>query len=475
MLILFDNRIDTVEDGAFQGLVNLKMLHLASNRMNKINIRATMFRGLTALETLDLSLNRIKYLHYGELKSPPFSLLPSLKILIISAQHPFGMLNIPSNFLHGLKYLLAFSARSLNIKSFHPDTFIHIPQLWSLDISLNEFTTLSKELFHPIPRLNRLYLLKAQLQSLDFLIGANLTQLSYLQVRKNDFTVVSETMIRSLPALVYLDLQDKTFTCDCSNAWFIQWVTTENQTQVVDAYDFTCNYLVNLGGTKLLDLDTHFCSVDIGFFYFISSTSLVLLTLLGSFIYHLLRWQVVYAYYLFQAYLYDTKRRNVRVTHQYDAFVSYNGHDQPWVLRELLPELEGNQGWKLCLHHRDFRPGKPIVDNITDAIYGSRKTICVISRRYLESEWCSWEIQVASFRLFDEQKDVLILVFLEEVPDQQLSPFHRMRKLVKRPTYLSWPRAGEHTGVFWQKLRVALETRDCLAEENPILSWVDRK
>lgn len=202
-LILFDNQIDTVEDGAFQGLVNLKMLHLASNRMNKINIRATMFRGLTALETLDLSWNRIKYLHYGELKSPPFSLLPSLKILIISAQHPFGMLNIPSNFLHGLKYLLAFSARSLNIKSFHPDTFIHTPQLWSLDISLNDFTALSKELFHPIPRLNRLYLLKAQLQSLDFLIGANLTQLSYLQVRKNDFTVVSETMIRSLPALVY--------------------------------------------------------------------------------------------------------------------------------------------------------------------------------------------------------------------------------------------------------------------------------
>lgn len=39
--------------------------------------------------------------------------------------------------------------------------------------------------------------------------------------------------------------------------------------------------------------------------------------------------------------------------------------------------------------------GKPIIENITDAIYASRKTICVISRRYLESEWCSREIQVA--------------------------------------------------------------------------------
>ncbi|CAB1351027.1 unnamed protein product, partial [Coregonus sp. 'balchen'] len=119
-----------------------------------------------------------------------------------------------------------------------------------------------------------------------------------------------------------------------------------------------------------------------------------------------------------------------RVPYQYDAFVSYNAHDELWVLKELLPELEGEQGWRLC---------KLITDNITDAIYGSRKTICVISRRYLESEWCSREIQV---------KDVLILMFLEEIPAEQLSPYHHMRKLLKRRTYLNWPSAGEHTGVF---------------------------
>nr|XP_023998138.1 toll-like receptor 13 [Salvelinus alpinus] len=155
---------------------------------------------------------------------------------------------------------------------------------------------------------------------------------------------------------------------------------------------------------------------------------------------------------------------------QYDALISYNVYDEPWVLKELLPELEGEQGWKLCLHHRDFQPGKPIIDNIMDGIYRSRNTICVISHRYLESEWCSREIQVASFRLFDEQKDVLVLVFLEEIPTHQLSPYHRMRK---RRTYLSWPRAGEHTVVFWQQLRLALETKDSPAEENPIVSGVE--
>uniref|UniRef100_A0A3P9DPN0 TIR domain-containing protein n=1 Tax=Maylandia zebra TaxID=106582 RepID=A0A3P9DPN0_9CICH len=70
-----------------------------------------------------------------------------------------------------------------------------------------------------------------------------------------------------------------------------------------------------------------------------------------------------------------------------------------------------------------------------------------------------------SFRLFDEQKDVLILLFLEEIPAWQLSPCYRMRKLVKKRTYLSWPQAGQHPGVFWQNVRRALET----GKENPEL------
>ncbi|XP_059900081.1 toll-like receptor 13 isoform X2 [Gadus macrocephalus] len=114
------------------------------------------------------------------------------------------------------------------------------------------------------------------------------------------------------------------------------------------------------------------------------------------------------------------------------------------------------------------------MENITDAIYGSRKTICVVSRDYLESEWCSREIQVASFRLFDEQKDVLILVFLEDISMQQLSPYYRMRRLLKRQTYLSWSRADAHPNLFWEKLRQALETQEHPMGEHILLTVEDR-
>ncbi|TDH03662.1 hypothetical protein EPR50_G00144220 [Perca flavescens] len=210
--------------------------------------------------------------------------------------------------------------------------------------------------------------------------------------------------------------------------------------------------------------------MDVSFLCFISSTCLVVLTLLASFLYQFLRWQLVYAYHLFWAFLYDSSKRKSGASHRYDAFISYNVDDEAWVYQEMLPALEGEQGWRLCLHHRDFQPGQPIVDNITDAIYGSRKTICVITRRYLQSEWCSREIQMASFRLFDEQKDVLVLLFLEDIPAHQLSPYYRMRKLVKKRTYLSWPQAGQHTGVFWQNVGRALETGDTLTETNDLLT-----
>ncbi|CAL9697683.1 unnamed protein product [Knipowitschia caucasica] len=197
--------------------------------------------------------------------------------------------------------------------------------------------------------------------------------------------------------------------------------------------------------------------------------------MMAAFIFHFMRFQIAYAYYMFTAWLFDERNKNRKVPIQYDAFVSYNVHDENWVYGELVSHLEKEQGWKLCLHHRDFEPGRPIVDNITDAIYGSRKTLCVISRRYLQSEWCSREMQVASFRLFDERKDVLILIFLEDIPSAHMSPYYRMRKVLRRQTYLSWPGIGPEAQVFWEKLKRALTSTKSQAEERLLLTVTDEQ
>ncbi|KAM9384692.1 uncharacterized protein KZ484_006408 isoform 1-T2 [Pholidichthys leucotaenia] len=495
--------------GAFElGLQSLEVLNLSRNAPSLVE--GAEFRGLSSLKYLNLEF------YYNPKMTPiSFTALESLESLIVSP-------SIHENFmtLHHLQSLTIYISTEHHFKDFHPnidedvfqlkylkvftvikkdskhhvysyfylvmvkmllqamnhlqyftaekffgsppkpDTFQFNPKLKSLTLRKTDLSDLDHKLFHSIPNLQTLDLSWTQLRTLDFLMHANLHELRCLKLGDNQLTVINETVFQFLPALTYLDLDNNPFTCDCSNAGFIQWVKNNKKTQVVNAHQYMCSSPVSQQGTSLLDLNIQSCWMDIGFLCFISSTSLVLLTVLTSFIYHFLRWHLTYTFLLFRAFLYDTKKRRKGAACRYDAFISYNVHDEEWVYREMLPVLEGEQGWKLCLHHRDFQPGKAIIENITDAIYGCKKTICVISQRYLQSEWCSTEFQMASFRLFDEKKDVLILLFLEEIPARNLTPYYRMRKLVKRRTYLSWPQAGEHPGVFWENVRRALEMGD---------------
>ncbi|XP_028419851.1 toll-like receptor 13 [Perca flavescens] len=469
-LDLENDKCYNMNERAFQGLDNLQTLSITPGHYRK-----EMFIGLTQLENLILHLTSKWELRSSQQKDySPFSNLPNLKKLILKVYDTFLVPDINQDLLKGLKSLESLTSDNFFRKSLHPDTFKHTPQLKVLQIINSNLSHLTPELFWQIPNLQKLDLSNNKFRYLDFLGGANLLTLRWLKFNGNEFSVINKTALQCLPALTYLDLNNNPLTCECSNVGFNQWVQSNNQTQVVNGHQYICAFPVSQKGNKFLDFDTSSCWIDAGFFCFIFSTCLILFTLLASFFYHFLRWHLAYAYYLFLAFIYDKRKGRKASPLHYDAFVSYNVYDEAWVYEEMLPVLEGEQGWRLCLHHRDFEPGKPIVENITDAIYGSRKTICVISRHYLQSEWCSREIQMASYRLFNEQDDVLILLFMEDIPARELSLYYRMRSLVKRRTYLSWPQAGQHTGVFWENVRRALRTPGSQTD-NPIRGFFQNK
>ncbi|XP_043088091.1 toll-like receptor 13 [Puntigrus tetrazona] len=476
-LHLSDSQILNIHSYAFAGLRNLTDLHLASNKITERTLgKHAVFVDIPNLQSIDLSCNYISYNTQEELKRPPFILLSELRVLKIFSQRR-GLNYIPSNLLKGLKNLQALYAENIDVQNLHVDTFSYTPKLTYLDLTNNNLVNrnaLTARLFQPISALNKIVLGRTHLKSLDFLVDANLSSLTILRAKTNDLQFMNQTVIQSLPRLKVLDLQNNSFTCDCSNAWFIDWAIRNNKTQVIYLNRYECRYPLSLSGKSLAAFNTESCNVNYDFICFAYSFSVVILTLVISFIYHFLKWQLVYAYYLFLAFLKDKKKKQAsnNVDFQYDAFISYNVQEEPWVLEELVPKLENQHGLRLCLHHRDFQPGKAIIDNIVDAIYNSRKTVCLITHNYLKSVWCSHEIQVASFRLFDEQKDVLVLVFLEDIPAHQLSPYYRMRKLVKKRTYLRHPKPGEDTRAFWQKLKVAIESKENL-EDRQILSAKD--
>ncbi|NXF03145.1 TLR21 protein, partial [Smithornis capensis] len=144
----------------------------------------------------------------------------------------------------------------------------------------------------------------------------------------------------------------------------------------------------------------------------------------------------------------------------YDAFVSYSENDSNWVENIMVRELEqACPPFRLCLHKRDFVPGKWIVDNIIDSIEKSHKTLFVLSEHFVQSEWCKYELDFSHFRLFDENNDAAILVLLEPIQSKAIPKrFCKLRKIMNTKTYLEWPTGEDQQQIFWENLKAALKS-----------------
>ncbi|XP_069114461.1 toll-like receptor Tollo [Argopecten irradians] len=140
---------------------------------------------------------------------------------------------------------------------------------------------------------------------------------------------------------------------------------------------------------------------------------------------------------------------------KFDAFVSYSQHDSNWVLNTLVPGLERPNGldpFKLCLHQRDFAVGTAIAENIVNSVEASRHTILVISRKFLESEWCLMEFRTAFHQSLLEKKKHLILVTVEQLAPEELDA--DLKRCMQTLTYVHI-----NDRLFWDKIIFSLSNK----------------
>ncbi|XP_078417525.1 toll-like receptor 2 type-2 [Cetorhinus maximus] len=133
-------------------------------------------------------------------------------------------------------------------------------------------------------------------------------------------------------------------------------------------------------------------------------------------------------------------------------------HDSPWVKNKLLVQLENNDPpYRICIHERDFKPGMSIINNIIDCVSKSYKTVFILSKHFVQSEWCHYEFFFAHQQAFDDKKDSLILLLLEPIPKNSIPDrFCKLRKLMNRNTYLEWPQNESQQSFFWKRLKAVL-------------------
>ena len=150
---------------------------------------------------------------------------------------------------------------------------------------------------------------------------------------------------------------------------------------------------------------------------------------------------------------------------QYDAYVCYHSSSRRWVIDLLVPELEDNEGLKLCLHDRDWFPGRTILDNVVESIESSRKILLLVNNGFASSDWCRRETTLAYQRLVEEQNNVLIVVLLEDIEQENMD--RTLRSLLSSHTYLAWAPSAKKKVRFWKALRRAIPR----AEQPSSRSW----
>ncbi|XP_039996663.1 toll-like receptor 2 isoform X2 [Xiphias gladius] len=367
-----------------------------------------------------------------------------------------------------LRYLNISRAKLITITPCLPTT------LEVLDLSDNNLKGFSVAL----PALRELHLSGNKLLRLPQ--GDLFPNLQTLNIQSNTLNWFGRSDIQSYRRLQNLQVGQNKFVCSCDFVTFLQsGIKGVGGVQLTDGEEsYVCDsplYLQGepVGQVHLSVVVCHqvlFVSVSCGVALFVGIVLCVLLWRLHALWYLRMTWAWLRAKHS------SRRRQRLRDASEallsFDAFVSYSERDAGWVETFLVPELEepgetdedsanprAPRSLTLCLHKRDFLPGKWIVDNIMSAMERSRRTVFVLSENFVQSDWCRYELDFSHFWLFDGEAggEPAILILLEPLSKDDIPKrFCKLRKLMSSTTYLEWPREEERRGEFWRSLRNAL-------------------
>ena len=293
--------------------------------------------------------------------------------------------------------------------------------------------------------------------------------LRHLNVANNQLTDIPSWMFHktdfSVFSLEALDLSSNPFQCTCDIEELRKWILSDTATYLTGATTYACFAPKDLEGQSITAIELD-CGSKVGFYVSVSIPC-ALVTLVIIWLLYKFRWHIKYKLHLllrnyrqFPDLEEEFEMIEGNGPIQFHAYVAYNDdsrRDRDWVLDSLQPNIEeGPEPFKLCIKGRDFIGGQPLFETIPERVEQSRKTILVLTPQFLECNWCKIEMEQAQILLFEQERDVLVLVLLEHIPERKITI--PLRKLLCKKKYLKWPKDRVGQNLFWQNLREELKT-----------------
>ena len=384
------------------------------------------------------------------------------------------------------------------------DMFTVSPNIEILDLSDNAISKIDASAMRVLHKLQNLNLWNNKLLDISF-VEFIMPTLQHLNLGKNSIQQIPTSLFKNAVNLQTLDLSGNPFACTCNSGilYFVTWFSINKVTQIEfkENQNYMCETPANMKGIVITQVDLHCPSILPMILGVIAAVTIVLsVFIVFSIKYY---WRIRLG--LFQLrhgrrlpdYIDDNDLDNLMEEHNngvlparqqgaegarprhFDAYVAYHKNDENWVLDEMIKEMEGEyltedgevvhneeqQQWmRLYIPERDMQPGLNKMRLASDAIERSTASIIVLSQMFLDDEWCKFQMRIAMAMLFDRNRDVVILVLLEDVPYENLT--HELRELLRWKRYLVWPDDPHGQRLFWQRLRAKIHKRACVNRQH---------
>lgn len=143
----------------------------------------------------------------------------------------------------------------------------------------------------------------------------------------------------------------------------------------------------------------------------------------------------------------------------YDAYISYvpANDDRKFVSFILKPHLENRYGYKLHLDDCDILPGSEPSAELIMNISRCRRLIVVLSKAYLQQDWCRLNFREALWNLLDLSRKPIFIMFENHYRELSHPAIQLLKAQRKNITLLLWTSTSmTPSSEFWKELRLLL-------------------
>ncbi|OWF49550.1 toll-like receptor 2 type-2 [Mizuhopecten yessoensis] len=438
---------------------HLTYVNMTHNRLSGPMINVTFAKG-NNLQKLDIGYSsRNPACSYGQIKGLVH--LTALDMSGIDCSNPnpnmfAGMPNLSRIVASRCNLEKVFTTNSISL-------FKGLSTLSFVDISSNSLEFLNTDLFvDQKDSLKTLVLAGNHIDHIPFLLLKDLNVIETVDLRYNQISTLNHSEYTVLEELKLkfenfkIMLFGNPLVCSCDNLDFILWIATTKALYNKNELSCMTSTGSQLKIVKFLESFDEFQDSCVSQFWLIISIILILV------------------FFMLIVLTREAWRRSVwlrvrcrqpleQTIYQNDIFISYCDEDADWIVNTFVPWLHEKK-IKYCIDQKHFPPGRDIADNIMDAVDNSYQTVFVVSYPFLESEWTTFTIKLASVYSFrDGREDMNIIILLNDIKKSEFPKLVPENWDVVRPLHWTSDSCTDNettNKLFWKRLFKRIQRRN---------------